>query len=146
MRFFGPMSSVLTCKPFRQYVSLRSKTVSKHGAQRGAEAFRFLKTGQRVSGSGHKREFLRPCGCYNHPEPGNLVVPPQSTDIRVIYALIFSALLFLPISSAQTQTPVRIPATQAQPAQRNDEGAEAELSEGIRLTRQGRFRDAIPHL
>ena len=73
-------------------------------------------------------------------------MPPQSTDIRVIYALIFSALLFLPISSAQTETPVRIPATQAQAAQRNDEGAEAELSEGIRLTQQGRFDDAIPHL
>ena len=73
-------------------------------------------------------------------------MPPQSTDIRVIYALIFFALLFLPISSAQTETPVRIPATQAHAAQRNDEGAEAELSEGIRLTGQGRFRDAIPHL
>jgi len=73
-------------------------------------------------------------------------VPPRSTDIRVIYALIFSALLFLPISSAQTQSPVRIPTTEAQAAQLHDAGAEAELREGIRLTRQGRFHDAIPHL
>jgi len=73
-------------------------------------------------------------------------VPPRSTDIRAIYALIYSALLFPPISFAQTQTPVRIPGTQAQAAQGNDGEAEAELSEGIRLTRQGRFHDAIPHL
>ncbi len=73
-------------------------------------------------------------------------MPPRSTDIRVIYALIFSALLFLPISSAQTQSPVRMPTTQAQGAQLHDGGAEAELREGIRLTRQGRFHDAIPHL
>src|SRR5207244_3600465 len=67
-------------------------------------------------------------------------------DIRVIYALLFSPLPFQPIPSAQTQSPVRIPTTEAQAAQLHDAGAEAELREGIRLTRQGRFHDAIPHL
>src|SRR5207244_6610638 len=49
-------------------------------------------------------------------------------------------------SSDLTQSPVRIPTTEAQAAQLHDAGAEAELREGIRLTRQGRFHDAIPHL
>ena len=39
-----------------------------------------------------------------------------------------------------------MPTTQAQGAQLHDAGAEAELREGIRLTRQGRFHDGIPHL
>ena len=69
----------------------------------------------------------------------------RGIDIRVIHALIFSALLFLPICCIQAQSPVQIPTTQAQDTQRNDIG-EPELGQGIRLTRQGRFRDAIPHL
>jgi tetratricopeptide (TPR) repeat protein len=51
-----------------------------------------------------------------------------------------------PCPPIKAQTPLQRVQTQTnQTAQREDAGAEAELQAGIALTRQGHFRDAIPH-
>jgi tetratricopeptide (TPR) repeat protein len=51
-----------------------------------------------------------------------------------------------PWRSAQAQAPFRTSPAQARPAEANQNAdAEAELQAGIALTRQGKFREAIPH-
>jgi len=64
----------------------------------------------------------------------------------IVHALILNAAVFLPVSSVRAQTPRQGESDQERPATRSrDVAAEAELETGVKLTRNGRFLEAIPH-
>ncbi len=67
-----------------------------------------------------------------------------SIAVRLTFAAMIFALVCLSLSLQAQARPAASPTQPAQQA-RSSQGPEEELQTGIALTRQGRFRDAIPH-